>query len=78
MFALYGDCFILLKATIYITFNQTESSQRIFESENCFSGWGGEHLTPSPYVAGAHHVAVQTICQGLFSFSPLSARESSK
>lgn len=47
MFALYGDCFILLKATIYITFNQTESSQRIFESENCFSAWGGEQLAPS-------------------------------
>lgn len=68
MFALYGDCFILLKATIYITFNQTESSQRIFESENCFSAWGGEQLAPSPCAAGTHHVDVQTICQGLFSF----------
>lgn len=77
MFALYGDCFILLKATIYITFNQTESSQRIFESENCSSGWGGEQLPPSPRAAGTHHVDVQTICQGLFFFPP-SARESSK
>lgn len=39
LFALYGDCFILLKATIYITFNQTESSQSISASESCFSGW---------------------------------------
>lgn len=52
MFALYGDCFILLKATIYITFNQTESSQRIFESENSFSGWGGEQLSPLPSCSG--------------------------
>lgn len=44
LFALYGDCFILLKATIYITFNQTESSQSIFESENCFSGWCAKQL----------------------------------
>lgn len=70
MFALYGDCFILLKATIYITFNQTGSSQRIFESENSFSAWGGEQLAPlpSPRAAGTHHVDVQTICQGLFFF----------
>jgi len=44
LFALYGDCFILLKATIYVTFNQAESSQSIFESENCFSGWCVQQL----------------------------------
>lgn len=72
MFALYGDCFILLKATIYITFNQTESSQRIFESENSFSGWGvGNNSPPSPRAAGTHHIDVQTICQGFFFFFPL-------
>lgn len=69
MFALYGDCFILLKATIYITFNQTESSQRIFESEKLFFwlGWGNSS-PPSPPAAGTHHDDVQTICQGLILF----------
>lgn len=76
MFALYGDCFILLKATIYITFNQTESSQRIFESENCFSAWGGENLPPPLVQQGLTTLMCRQFARDYFPFP--SARESSE
>lgn len=80
MFALYGDCFILLKATIYITFHQTESSQRIFESEKCFSDWGGEQLSPPPLVQqGLTTMTCRQFARDYFPFFFFpSARESSK
>lgn len=77
MFALYGDCFILLKATIYITFNQTESSQRIFESEKFFwLGWGT--TLPPPLVQwGLTTLTCRQFARDFSFFSPF-ARESSK